>query len=215
MSPEIQTNSAVTAVSSAQSSARFQRELVALIPHLRAFSRVLCGRRAIAEDLAQEALAKAWRARERFELGTNLKAWLFTILRNEFYSHARKAWRETHWDDDLGDNIPAPPREQEWAMELSDAARALNALPDCQREPLILVSAGGLSYEEAANICGTPVGTTKSRVARGRAAMARSLDGSKSLPPRPALRTLGTSEDLLAQLSVLAQRGAHSVLANA
>jgi RNA polymerase sigma-70 factor (ECF subfamily) len=170
-------------VSSAQSSARFQRELVALIPHLRAFSRVLCGRRAIAEDLAQEALAKAW--------------------------------RETHWDDDLGDNIPAPPREQEWAMELSDAARALNALPDCQREPLILVSAGGLSYEEAANICGTPVGTTKSRVARGRAAMARSLDGSKSLPPRPALRTLGTSEDLLAQLSVLAQRGAHSVLANA
>jgi RNA polymerase sigma-70 factor (ECF subfamily) len=185
-----------------------------LIPHLRAFSRVLCGRRDLAEDLAQEALAKAWRARERFELGTNLKAWLFTILRNEFYSLARKAWRETHWDDDLGDNIPAPPREQEWAMELSDAARALNALPDCQREPLILVSAGGLSYEEAAGICGTPIGTTKSRVARARAAMTKSLEGSKALPPRPALRTLGTSEDLLAQLSVLAQRGAHSAHAN-
>jgi hypothetical protein len=72
-----------------------------------------------------------------------------------------------------------------------------------------------LSYEEAAGICGTPVGTTKSRVARGRAAMAKSLDGSKSLPPRPALRTLGTSEDLLAQLSVLARRGAHRVHVNA
>jgi RNA polymerase sigma factor (sigma-70 family) len=136
VSPETKANSAMTSASSAQAAARFQRELVALIPHLRAFSRVLCGRRAIAEDLAQEALAKAWRARERFELGTNLKAWLFTILRNEFYSHARRAWRETHWDDDLGDNIPAPPREQEWAMELSDAARALNALPDCQRPVL-------------------------------------------------------------------------------
>jgi RNA polymerase sigma-70 factor (ECF subfamily) len=151
VSPETKANSAMTSASSAQAAARFQRELVALIPHLRAFSRVLCGRRAIAEDLAQEALAKAWRARERFELGTNLKAWLFTILRNEFYSHARRAWRETHWDDDLGDNIPAPPREQEWAMELSDAARALNALPDCQREPLILVSAGGLKVTASAS----------------------------------------------------------------
>jgi RNA polymerase sigma-70 factor (ECF subfamily) len=195
---------------------QFQRDLIALIPHLRAFSRVLCGRRAIAEDMAQDALAKAWRARERFEPGTNLKAWLFTILRNEFYSHARRAWRETHWDDDLGDNIAGPAREQESAMELSDAARALSALPDCQREPLILVSAGGLSYEEAANICGTPVGTTKSRVARARAALTKSLDGgSRPLPPRPALRILDVSEDLLAQLSVLAQRGAHSVHANA
>ncbi len=208
-------NSPLPTPTSSQSALQFQRDLVALIPHLRAFSRVLCGRRAIAEDMAQEALAKAWRARDRFEAGTNLKAWLFTILRNEFYSHARRAWRETHWDDDLGDNIPAPAREQEWAMELSDAARALNALPDCQREPLILVAAGGLSYEEAAGICGTPVGTTKSRVARARAAMTKSLAGSKRLPPRTVLRTLSVSDDILAQLSVLAQRGAYSVHANA
>jgi hypothetical protein len=100
-------------------------------------------------------------------------------------------------------------------MELSDAARALNALPDCQREPLILVAAGGLSYEEAAGICGTPVGTTKSRVARARAAMTKSLAGSKRLPPRTVLRTLSVSDDILAQLSVLAQRGAYSVHANA
>lgn len=215
MSPENPNNSSLPAPASSQAASRFQHDLVALIPHLRAFSRVLCGRRAIAEDMAQEALAKAWRARERFEPGTNLKAWLFTILRNEFYSHARRAWRETHWDDDLGDNIPAPAREQEWAMELSDAARALNALPDCQREPLILVAAGGLSYEEAAGICGTPIGTTKSRVARARAAMTKSLAGPKPLPPRPALRTLGVSDDLLAQLSVLARRGAYSAHGNA
>ena len=214
MIPDTQTNPSLP-LSPAQSAAQFQRELVALIPHLRAFSRVLCGRRAIAEDLAQEALAKAWRARGRFELGTNLKAWLFTILRNEFYSHARRAWRETHWDEDLGGNIPAAPREQEWAMDLSDTVRAMNALPDCQREPLILVSAGGLSYEEAAGICGTPVGTAKSRVARGRAAMTKCLDGSRSMPPRPALRAPGTGDDVLAQLSVLAQRGAHSDHANA
>jgi RNA polymerase sigma-70 factor (ECF subfamily) len=197
-----------------QSSPQFQRELIALIPHLRAFSRVLCGRRAIAEDMAQEALAKAWRARDRFELGTNLKAWLFTILRNEFYSHTRRAWRETHWDDDLGDNIPAPAREQEWAMELSDAARALSALPDCQREPLILVAAGGLSYEDAAGICGTPVGTTKSRVARARAAMTKSLNGSKPLPPRPSVRKLRASDDILAQLSALTQQRARRVVAH-
>jgi RNA polymerase sigma-70 factor, ECF subfamily len=214
VSPENSHSRAAAKPASAQAAFQFQRDLVALIPHLRAFSRVLCGRRAIAEDMAQEALAKAWRARERFEPGTNLKAWLFTILRNEFYSHARRAWRETHWDDDLGDNIPAPAREQEWAMELSDAARALNALPDCQREPLILVAAGGLSYEEAAGICGTPVGTTKSRVARARAAMAKSLAGSKRLPPRPALRTLAVSDDLLAQLGILAQRGTYRAHAN-
>jgi RNA polymerase sigma-70 factor, ECF subfamily len=197
--------------STPETAPQFQRDLVALIPYLRAFSRALCGRRAIAEDMAQEALAKAWRARERFEPGTNLKAWLFTILRNEYYSYSRRAWRETRWDDALGDNIPAPPREQEWAMELSDMARALNALPDRQREPLILVSAGGLSYEEAAGICGTPVGTTKSRVARARDAMARKLESSEPLPPRPILRTSGTSNDILAQLSVLSRRGARRV----
>src|ERR1700683_1811776 len=89
-------------------SPQFQRDLIALIPHLRAFSRMLCGRRVIAEDMAQEALAKAWRARARFQPGTNLKAWLFTILRNEYYSHGRRAWRETHWDEVLGGRIAAP-----------------------------------------------------------------------------------------------------------
>jgi RNA polymerase sigma-70 factor, ECF subfamily len=142
-------------------SARFERDLVALIPHLRAFSRMLCGRRAIAEDMAQEALAKAWRARGSFEPGTNLKAWLFTILRNEFYSHARRAWRETHWDSDLGECIAGPASEQEWTMELSDTARALSGLPDGQRKALILIAAGGFSYEDAA--AALPGGTRDGR----------------------------------------------------
>jgi RNA polymerase sigma-70 factor (ECF subfamily) len=189
-------------------SAQFERDLVALIPHLRAFSRMLCGRRAIAEDMAQEALAKAWRARDSFEPGTNLKAWLFTILRNEFYSHARRAWRETHWDSDLGECIAGPASEQEWTMELSDTARALSGLPDGQRKALILIAAGGFSYEDAAQISGIPAGTVKSRVARARAALLKILDGIEPLPHCPAGLAAGAAQDILAQLNAITQTGA-------
>jgi RNA polymerase sigma-70 factor (ECF subfamily) len=189
-------------------SSQFQCELVALIPHLRAFSRGLCGRRAIAEDMAQEALAKAWRARDRFEPGTNLKAWLFTILRNEFCSHARRGWRETHWDCEIGERIAAPANEQEWAVDLSDTTRALGGLPDSQREALILVAAGGFSYEEAARISGIPMGTAKSRVARARAALLKMLDGDEPLPRYSSARMASASDDILAQLSALTPVGA-------
>jgi RNA polymerase sigma-70 factor, ECF subfamily len=189
---------------------QFQRELIALIPQLRAFSRMLCGRRAIAEDMAQEALAKAWRARARFELGTNLKAWLFTILRNEYYSHGRRAWRETHWDEVLGERIATPSLEQEWAMELTDTGRALGGLNKEQREALILVSAGGFSHRDAAKLCATPVGTIKSRVARARAVLMKSLDGDKPMPPRSVARAEDTAEHILAQLTALAPGGAAS-----
>ena len=186
-------------------SPQFERDLVALIPHLRAFSRMLCGKRAIAEDMAQEALAKAWRARANFEPGTNLKAWLFTILRNEFYSHARRAWRETHWDSDLGESIAGPPGEQEWTMELSDTARALSELPDSQRKALILIAAGGFSYEDAAEISGIPAGTVKSRVARARVALSKILDGDRPLPRCSSERVMGASQDILAQLNTITQ----------
>jgi RNA polymerase sigma-70 factor, ECF subfamily len=191
-------------------SPQFQRDLVALIPPLRAFSRMLCGRRAIAEDMAQEALAKAWRAHHRFEPGTNLKAWLFTILRNEYYSHARRAWRELDWDEDLGGNIAAPPLEQEWAMELSDTARALGGLQEGQREALILVAAGGFSYEDAAKVCAAPVGTIKSRVGRARVALTSILDGDTPIPPRSVSRAKDAAEHIVAQLTALAPGGAAS-----
>jgi RNA polymerase sigma-70 factor (ECF subfamily) len=187
-------------------SSQFQCDLIALIPQLRAFARMLCGKRAIAEDMAQEALAKAWRARGSFVAGTNLKAWLFTILRNEIYSHARRAWRETPWDEAEGNLIAAPANEQESAMNLSDTARALRGLPDCQREALILIAAGGFSYEDAAKVCRTPVGTVKSRVARARSTLTKMLDENKPMP-RYTATGMSASEDILRQLSVLASAG--------
>jgi len=175
---------------------QFQRDLVALIPDVRAFSRLLCKRRAIAEDLAQEALAKAWRSRELFEPGTNMKSWLFTILRNTFYTQNRRGWRETSWDSEKGEAIPTPPNEQEWAMNLSDAVRALYGLTDDQREAILLVAVAGLTYDDAGRVCGRPGGTMKSRVARGRASMLKMLDGGEPIPQRAFARAPQAREDL-------------------
>src|SRR3982075_3171214 len=128
----------------------FRRHLLDLIPFLRAFSRSLCGDRELADDLAQEALAKAWQSRDTFRAGTNLKAWLFTILRNQFYSDRRRAWRQAPWDQEAAERIPGGGEDQLFSAQLSDTARALRCLSDEQREALILVGAGGFSYEDAA-----------------------------------------------------------------
>jgi RNA polymerase sigma-70 factor (ECF subfamily) len=188
-------------------SSQFKNDVIALIPQLRAFSRALCGGRTIAEDMAQEALAKAWRAQDRFENGTNLKAWLFTILRNEFFSHTRRAWREVRWNTEMGETIEAPGCEQEWKADLSDTVRAMRRLPDTQREALILVAVGGFSYAEAAEICGAPEGTIKSRVARARASLLTILHGNEILPEHSAKRMIGAPEYILAQLRALTPAG--------
>src|SRR6266581_5264986 len=154
----------------------FKAELLGLIPFLRAFARSLCGNQESADDLAQEALVKAWQSRDSFLPGTNLKAWLFTILRNQFYSDRRRAWRQAPWDQEAAERIPGGGEDQVWAAELSDTARALRVLSDEQREALILVGAGGFSYEDAAVICNCAVGTVKSRVARARRALINVLD---------------------------------------
>jgi RNA polymerase sigma-70 factor (ECF subfamily) len=189
-------------------SAQFQRDIIALIPHLRAFARSLCRQPTMSEDLAQEVLAKAWRSRERFEAGTNLKAWLFTILRNEYYSQRRRSWRESHWDEVKAARIAAPPDLQLWSLELSDTVNAMRELPDHQREALVLVAAGGVSYEDAAAICGVPVGTVKSRVARGRTGLMNKLSGCKKIVRNKAVRPAGAMDDILAQLSALTPAGA-------
>lgn len=155
----------------------FRRELIALIPSLRAFSRSLCGHRELADDIAQEALAKAWEARATYEAGTNLKAWLFTIFRNAFYSNRRRSWRNIGWDDGLAETIPSSRDSQVWALQLSDMLRALDSLRPEQREALILIAVGDFTYEEAARITGVPVGTVKSRVSRARAALPTILEG--------------------------------------
>jgi len=159
----------------------FRTDLLNLIPFLRAFARSLCGHRDFADDLAQDTLVKAWQSQDSFVPGTNLKAWLFTILRNQYYSDRRRAWRQVAWSDDAADLIPAQEGDQESSSDLSDAVRAMWQLSSEQREALILVGAGGFSYEQAAAISGCAVGTVKSRVARARRALIELLDGDQPL----------------------------------
>jgi RNA polymerase sigma-70 factor (ECF subfamily) len=196
--------SAPKAVPSAEAEADFRKGLLDLIPFLRAFSRSLCGDRELADDLAQEALAKAWQSRDSFHAGTNLKAWLFTILRNQFYSDRRRAWRQAPWDDAAAERMPAARGEQLWSVQLSDTARALKTLPAEQREALILVGAGGFSYEEAAKIGNCAVGTVKSRVARARKALSAALDGHVSLPNEAPRNAGEATNDIMGQLDRLA-----------
>ncbi len=149
----------------------FKAQLAQVIPHLRAFGRSLSGSRDLADDLVQETLLKAWAARDRFQAGTNMRAWTFIILRNLFLSQMRRARFKGEWDDFTAGKLLAAPAGQDRRVELSDLQRALLQLPQAQREALILVGAGGFAYEEAASICNCAVGTIKSRVARGRAAL--------------------------------------------
>jgi RNA polymerase sigma-70 factor (ECF subfamily) len=187
----------------ARSASTFEADLIALIPYLRSFSRRLCGRYGIAEDVMQEALAKAWQARARFVPGTNLKAWLFTILRNECSTRLRRIWRETSWDDKRGEALPAPRDEQSWALDLSDFSRALEALPEKQREAILLVAAAGYTYDEAAGVTGAAVGTMKSRSGRGRKRIADFFSGAEDLPSR-SLTPAGRGLDFIsAQLTDL------------
>ena len=147
-------------------------DLVAAIPNMRAFAISLCGNRDRADDLVQEALVKAWNNLESFEVGTNLKAWLFTILRNAYFSELRKTKREVADSDGMLAARVAMPAEQHGHVDLEDLNRAMGGLPADQREALILVGAEGFSYEDAANIAGCAVGTVKSRVNRARVKLA-------------------------------------------
>jgi len=180
--------------------AELEAGLIKLAPFLRVFARSLSGKRDVADDLVQEALAKAWRSRRAFIPGSNLKAWLFTILRNEYCSQKRRAWRQTDWDQELAETIPAMSDQQHWALELSDMASAMQALPDAQREALLLVGAGGFSYEEAAKHTRMALGTVKSRVTRARQALKKILDGQKPLPIKARPAKGNTMNEILSQL---------------
>lgn len=149
----------------------FRRELVQLIPHLRAFARTLCGDPTAADDLAQDAMMKAWDARGSYQMGTNMKAWTFMILRNQFYSEKRRSWRQTQLDQDAAERTLMAVDDPSARVALDELRLGLGMLPPEQREALILVGAGGFAYEEAAEICGCAVGTVKSRVSRARRAL--------------------------------------------
>lgn len=148
--------------------ATLRDDLIAAIPNLRAFAVSLCGQPSTADDLVQETLVKAWSNLDSFTLGTNLKAWLFTILRNVYFSELRKRRREVEDSDGAFARRLSVHGEQAGHMDFEDFRAALSKLPPDQREALVLVGASGFSYEEAAEIAGCAVGTVKSRVNRGR-----------------------------------------------
>jgi RNA polymerase sigma-70 factor (ECF subfamily) len=149
----------------------FKTELVALIPQLRAFARSLTGDPTAADDLAQDAMVKAWDARASFEMGTNMKAWTFMILRNQFYSEKRRSWRQSQLDQEAAERTLVAIDDPSAPVALDELRMGLAMLPAEQREALVLVGAGGFAYEEAAAICGCAVGTVKSRVSRARRAL--------------------------------------------
>ena len=158
----------------------FKRELVAVLPHLRAFARGLAGRPDVADDLVQETAMKAWAARTRYEPGTNMRAWTFTILRNHYLSELRRNHRQVDYDPQLAERLLFKEADQEGVLHLADMQRALLKLPAERREALMLIGASGFSYEEAAEICGCAVGTIKSRVARARATLVNMLESARS-----------------------------------
>ena len=150
-------------------------ELVKALPKLRAFAISLCGRTALADDLVQEALVKAWANIASFEPGSNMIAWLYTILRNEYYSEFRKRRHEVPDGDGHYAARLATRPTQEGHMHFLDFRAALDCLAPDHKEALILIGASGLSYEDAATVCGCAVGTMKSRVSRARAKLAELL----------------------------------------
>jgi RNA polymerase sigma-70 factor, ECF subfamily len=156
-------------------SAELRSSLLKAIPHLRAFAISLTGDVDRADDLVQEAIVRGLSSLDSFTPGTNLQAWLFTILRNQFYTSLRRGRREVEDPDGMMAGLLSAPPEQQGHLDLDDLRAALAKLPVEQREVLLLVGAEGISYEEAAQICGTKIGTVKSRVNRARARLAELL----------------------------------------
>ena len=157
----------------------FRDQLVAMIPQLRSFARGLCGWRDMADDLAQDTMTRAWSARASYTPGTNFRAWMFMIMRNQFYTSIRKSARMTSLDPEVAERTLVQMPEQQHHIHVEDVAKALQKLPYEQREVLLLIGANGVSYEEASEIIGCAIGTIKSRLARGRKALAVLIDGTE------------------------------------
>jgi RNA polymerase sigma-70 factor (ECF subfamily) len=167
------------ASSSSPASIQLRRDLISLLPDLRGFARFLVRDRAEADDLVQEAVVRALSKVDQFTAGTNLRAWLFTILRNAHYEHIRRRRTESRALEQSGlkENELASVPAQHSQAELNDLQRVLWRLPPLLREALVLVGAHGMGYEQAAQICAVPVGTMKARVSRARSQLSRIMDG--------------------------------------
>ena len=158
------------------SPAQWREAVTARIPALRAFAWSLSRNASDADDLVQETLTKAWNHRDRFQPGTNLRAWLFTILRNSWYSSVSRRKREVADEDGKHAARLTTEGSQEWSMAVHELREAMDELPPTHREAIVLVGAAGLSYEEAAQIAGCALGTIKSRVNRARNQLAQRMD---------------------------------------
>lgn len=160
----------------------FRDELVAALKPLRGFARTFHRNADRADDLVQETMMKAWANRDKFKPGTNMRAWLFTILRNSYYSELRKKRNEVEDVDGAHTARLAEKPAHDGRLAMNDFRSALDSLGDDQREALILVGATGFSYEEAAEICGVAPGTVKSRVSRARQRLAEILGHNENEP---------------------------------
>ncbi len=149
-----------------------RKAMLDAMPSLRAFAISLCGNVDRADDLVQEALLRALANIDKFEPGTNMSAWLFTILRNHFRSEYRRGRRQVEDSDGhYAESLKVQPA-QESVIQYREFRKALTMLPQDQREAIVLVGASGFSYDDAASICGCAVGTIKSRVNRARTKLA-------------------------------------------
>jgi len=157
-------------------------ELVEHLGAMRAFAMSLTRNSSLADDMVQDALVKAWTKIHTFEPGTNMRAWLFTIVRNTYYSHHRKARREvSDVDGVLSEGLSQKP-DHDGRLQMREFNTAFDQLNDEQREALVLVGAAGFSYEEAAETCNVAVGTIKSRVNRARARLTELMSMDEDSP---------------------------------
>jgi RNA polymerase sigma-70 factor (ECF subfamily) len=164
---------------------KLRNEILAVVPRLRAFAMSLTASADRADDLVQETLVRALSHIDQFKPGTNLRAWLFTILRNQFNSEYRqRRWMAEDPDGIYVGSLKTPAEQGGW-LEFQELRVALTKLSPDQREAVILVGASGMSYEEAASICGCAVGTIKSRVNRGRTRLAQllAIESAEDLGP--------------------------------
>lgn len=193
----------------ALSLSEFKTALMEVTPHLRAFARSLCGDPVQADDLVQDALLKAWNARDSYIENTSFKAWTFTILRNAFYSEKRRSWRSTGLEPGVAESTLVASDDPDKGLELVALRNALELLPQDQREAIILIGAGGMAYEEAAEIVGCAVGTIKSRVSRARKALAELLNSEQGVPSGSGNSNVTSGEaafnDIMGQVDVLSR----------
>ncbi|WP_109107636.1 sigma-70 family RNA polymerase sigma factor [Azospirillum sp. TSO35-2] len=166
----------------------FHKELLTCIPELRCYALKLTGEYAAAEDLVQDCLERALRNAEKFELGTNLEAWLTTIIKNLFFTQCRRCRRCHEVELDEHDGIVPPP--QITRIALHEVEGAIHALPPRQRDLLQLVAIDGVSYQDAADRLGVPVGTIRSRLSRAREQVRHILERRERSVRAPSVRAV-------------------------